>query len=603
MNVFYEDGGDFKAAAVLADQAGSLQIETPHGKRTKIKSSNVLLRFSDCSAAELMRAAQHEAEEIPLDFLWEASGTEEFAFDTLARDYYGPSPSAAQSAAIALRLHSAPMYFYRKGRGRYRAAPAESLQAALAGQQRREAQAAQIDAWKNALLARELPDPLRARLDMLLYTPDKNALEWKALDAAATAAGTTPVRVIEQCGGLPSTADYHLRGFLVRHFPAGTGFAPVHTGTPPQLAAADTEAFSIDDASTTEIDDAFSLVNLAGELRVGVHIAAPALGIERDSALDQMARDRMSTVYLPGHKITMLPDSCIADFSLDAGSDRPAVSLYLYCDPDTLGIRRTETRLERVYIADNLRLNLLGEGLDGGAHGPRWAKALQTLHRLAEQQQLARGKPANTQTDKIDYSFHVDGERIQITPRPRGSPLDTLVSELMILANSTWGQALDEAGFAAIYRSQTSGKTRMGTQPAPHQGLNVSHYAWSSSPLRRYADLVNQRQIVALAKGDDPVYRHREDALFSAVRDFELAYDAYAEFQRHMERYWCLRYLIQENIDRLEATLIRDDLVRVSTLPLVMRARDLPLCEPGTPLTLTVEDIDLIEVSCVLRAN
>jgi exoribonuclease-2 len=128
----------------------------------------------------------------------------------------------------------------------------------------------------------------------------------------------------------------------------------------------------------------------------------------------------------------------------------------------------------------------------------------------------------------------------------------------------------------------------------------VSHYAWSSSPIRRYADLVNQRQIVALARGEYAPYGSRDDDLFAIVRDFELAYDAYADFQRHMERYWCLRFLIQEGIREVDATLIRDDLVRLSGMPLVMRARGLPILEPGAPLRLVVDDIDLLDVSCRL---
>ena len=144
MNVLYEEDGALKAATVLADQNTSLQIETPHGKRTKIKSSHVLMRFSNPPAAELMAGAGGEAEQIPLDFLWEASGEAEFGFDELAAEYFGATASPHQRAAVALRLHGAPMYFYRKGRGRYKAAPAEALKAALAGQARREAQAAQM---------------------------------------------------------------------------------------------------------------------------------------------------------------------------------------------------------------------------------------------------------------------------------------------------------------------------------------------------------------------------------------------------------------------------------------------------------------------------
>jgi len=612
MNVFYEEDGALKAAAVLADQATSLQIETPHGKRTKIKSSHVLMRFAAPAAGELMANAAQEAEQIPLDFLWEASGEVEFGFDDLASEYFGASAAPHQRAAVALRLHSAPMYFYRKGRGRYKAAPADALKAALAGQARREAQAAQLAAWQSRLVQGALPDDLRPALPMLLYKPDRSSLEWKAVDAAASQSGVSPMRLLAQCGAIPSTARFHFEHFLAGHFPSGVGFRVGAAQAATDLPQADARAFSIDDANTTEIDDAFSVQHDEGQVRVGIHIAAPSLGILRGSDVDAAARARMSTVYLPGDKITMLPADWVDAFTLAEGRSAPVVSLYLWCDEATLEIERSETRVEAVHIAANLRLDALdplfnAETIAAGLPEFEWRDELLILHRLARRLEQARGRNSDTQSDKVDYSFVVepgdgssDSERVHITPRKRGSPIDLVVSELMILANSEWGRALDEAGLAGIYRSQQFGKTRMGTQPSPHQGLGVSHYAWSSSPIRRYADLVNQRQIVALARGEYAPYGSRDDDLFAIVRDFELAYDAYADFQRHMERYWCLRFLIQEGIREVDATLIRDDLVRLSGMPLVMRARGLPILEPGAPLRLVVDDIDLLDVSCRL---
>lgn len=612
MNVLYEEDGALKAAAVLADQNTSLQIETPHGKRAKIKSSHVLMRFAAPGAGELMADAAHEAEQIPLDFLWEASGEAEFGFDELASEYFGASATPHQRAAVALRLHGAPVYFYRKGRGRYKAAPADALRAALAGLARREAQAAQMAVWQARLVAGELPDELRDVLPMLLHRPDRSALEWKAVDAAAARAGVSPVRLLAQCGAIPSTARFHLERFLAEHFPAGIGFGITTDPAPVELPPSEARAFSIDDASTTEIDDAFSVHHDQGQVRIGIHIAAPALGIPRGSEIDRVARERMSTVYLPGDKITMLPAAWVEAFTLAEGRTVPVVSLYLWCDADTLAIERTETRVESVQIVANLRHDALdplfnAETLAAGLPDFEWRDELLTLHRLARQLEQARGHNSDTQSDRVDYSFEVepgdggpDSERVRIAPRRRGSPVDLVVSELMILANSEWGRALDAADLAGIYRSQQFGKTRMGTQASPHQGLGVSHYAWSSSPIRRYADLVNQRQIVALARGEDAPYGSRDDELFSVVREFELAYDAYAEFQRHMERYWCLRFLLQEGIREVDATLVRDDLVRVSGLPLVMRARGLPLAEPGAALRLAVDDIDLLDVACRL---
>jgi exoribonuclease R len=128
--------------------------------------------------------------------------------------------------------------------------------------------------------------------------------------------------------------------------------------------------------------------------------------------------------------------------------------------------------------------------------------------------------------------------------------VDTLVSELMILVNSTWGRLLADRGYDAIYRNQKGGKTRMEVVPGAHEWLGVSHYAWTSSPLRRYCDLANQRQLVAAVRAAEPAYTR--DELVAAARDFDTAYEAYAEHQRALERYWCLRYLQQEGIAEIE---------------------------------------------------
>ena len=209
--------------------------------------------------------------------------------------------------------------------------------------------------------------------------------------------------------------------------------------------------------------------------------------------------------------------------------------------------------------------------------------------------EAGRGK-ADT-VDRVDYNFKLDGEHIRIEPRKRGSPIDKVVSELMIFANAHWGGWLAENRVPGIYRAQAGGKTRMTTSPDPHVGLGVDQYAWSTSPLRRYVDLVNQRQLISLVQATDPVYPPRSEALFATVRDFELAYDAYAEYQRRMERYWMLRWLIQENVSEVTANVIREDLVRFDSLPLVTRAPSVMGVAAGAKVKLTISAIDLLDVS------
>lgn len=614
MNVLFEEDGAFKAGTVLADNNTSLQVELASGKRSKVKATNVLLRFTEPAAGELLDRAEREAADIDIDFLWETCPDAEFGFEEFAADYAGHPPSAVEATAVLLRLHAAPIYFHRKGRGRFRKAPPEILQAALAGLEKKRQQAEAIERMVETLKAGGVPAEFPAILPQLLYKPDRNRPETKALEAACADTGLSAPRLLAHCGALADTHEYHLGRFLFEYFPRGTEFPTfAQAGEIAELPIADVRAFSIDDAHTTEIDDAFSIVARDdGGMHVGIHIAAPGLGIAPDSDLGRIARDRLSTVYMPGRKITMLPDAVVEQFTLAEGKTVPAVSLYLDVAPD-LSLRGQETRLERVPVVANLRHHdiepmfneqTLAEGLGDFP----FRDELKRLWELATVLEAGRGKPSATPQQK-DYNFVVDwrtsGEdgpgRVEIGERPRGSPLDKLVAELMIVANATWGARLRDAKVAALYRAQTVGKVRMTTQAAAHEGLGVDCYAWSSSPLRRYVDLLNQWQLIAHLRGETPPFTAKSAELMAAMRDFELTYAAYAEFQRGMERYWCMRWLRQEGSATFAARVLRESLVRCEHLPLVLRVPSLPALDRGVRVRLAIEYIDLLDAECRAR--
>ena len=607
MNVLYEETGSFKVGAVLAEGDASLQIEAVHGKRSKIKAANVLLRFEAPPLAEFMAKAEALAAEMDTDFLWQCCADAEFGFAELAREYCGHAPSALEAAAILVKLQSAPMYFYRKGKGRFRAAPADTLKAALAGVEKRRLQEEQIRDWAGELQRGSVPAALQAVLPQLLYRPDRNRIETKALELACEASGLSAAKLFERAGALPSSHDYHLGAFLVEHHAGEAGFpAGFDAGEPPELPLAAVSAFSLDDASTTEIDDAFSLTRLAnGRYRVGIHIAAPALGFTPGTALDQIARGRMSTTYIPGRKITMLPPQVIERYTLAEGRDCPAVSLYLDINPLSHLVEGQETRVERVRIAANLRHHQV-EALDaaflaGAERGELPFEAeLFFLWQLALELEAARGKPA-TQQDRVDYNFYVENEHVSIVERRRGAPLDKLVAELMISANNNWGRLLADRGVPAIYRTQANGKVRMTTVASPHQGLGVSHYIWASSPLRRYIDLLNQWQLLACLAGTAPHFGKNSADLQAAMREFELTYAAYDQFQSKMEHYWCLRWLLQEQVTLARAQVLRDKLVKFEGIPLYVRVASLPELEVGSRVLLEIEGVDLIDNSVSAR--
>ncbi len=602
MHVIFEEDGHFKAGSILSETEATAQVEAASGKRSKVKAAAILLRFAAPAPEDVMAAAEKLGEELDADFLWEAAGSEEFGFEQLAGEYYGHTPSPAESVALLQKLHASPIYFHKKGKGRYRPAPPETLAAAKAGLEKKRIAAERQAHLAHELAAFRLPPEYASLIPRILIAPDKNTLEYRALEDAAAATGLSPLRLVERCGAIPSTLDFHLMSFLLEYFPRGTGFAPVTEPLdPPELPSSRVRAFSMDDEATTEIDDALSVAwQEDGSVRVGIHIAAPALGIAPGSELDRVARERLSTVYFPGDKITMLPETLIHHYTLGEAHDCPALSLYVDVAPD-LRVLGTETRLEMVHIADNLRHETLE--IEFNAETLRnpltadypYRRELEWLHDFAAVLEAGRGKTDTV--ERVDYSFKVDGERIRIAPRKRGSPIDKVVSELMIFANAHWGGWLAEKRVPGIYRAQANGKTRMTTAPDPHVGLGVDQYAWSTSPLRRYVDLVNQRQLISLVRGEDPVYPPRSEALFSVVREFELAYDAYNDFQRRLERYWVLRWLIQENVGEVVASVIREDLVRFDSLPMVTRAPSVAGLAPGTRVRLAVSNIDLLDIS------
>jgi len=605
MNVFYEEAGTFKIGTILADNNTSLQIEAIHGKRSKIKAASVLFKFDTPPLSEFMSHVQKIIEELDPNFLWECCAQEvEFASNTLAADYFGYSPSPVEAAATLMLLQNAPMHFYKKGQGRYKAAPPDALKAALASLEKKRLQAEQQARYVEQLSQFILPEEFKPRLPQLLYKPEKNSIEWKALEAVCAATKHTPVKLMEKCGAIPCSHDYHFNQFVYEHFPSGIGFNELDSqptaNKMSDLPYADVAAFSIDDASTTEIDDAFSVTPLSlGSFRIGIHIAAPALGIDPDSSLDKTAATRLSTVYLPGNKITMLPEAFINHFTLAENTVCPALSLYLDVSDDFTVIK-TESRIEKIKVIANLRHNELEQhfneiALNKGNFQHTFNQELSLLWKFACKMENQRGKTNDANSDKIDYSFAIQSNHVTISERRRGSPIDKVVSELMIYVNMEWGKQLADAGITGIFRSQSNGKVRMSTSPAPHQGLGVSQYAWSSSPMRRYVDLINQRQIIALLRNEPPFYPKNSDKLLIAMRDFEMIYSIYGEFQRAMERYWCLRWLLQESIHTISAQVIKENLVKFDRIPFIMRIPSLPEMAPNTCVKLKLSEIDLLE--------
>jgi exoribonuclease II len=630
MFALFDDAGKFHAGRVMSESDASMQIELASGKRVKAKAAHVLLKFDKPAPDELMARAQAIAAEIDLDLAWEFAPEGEFGFADLAREYFDAKASVEQQAGALLRLFDAPHYFRRAGKGLFKKAPEETVKAALLAIEKKRQVALQIEAWAASLAAGDCPAPVREQLYRILFKPDKNAPEYRAVVEATKRTQRAPLDLLQEAGAITSAYQFHWQRFLFEQFPKGTGF-PSGLAVPAlhdELPNADVRAFSIDDSATTEIDDALSVRGLgSGTITFGVHIAAPGLALAPGSEWDRVAGQRLSTVYMPGWKLTMLPDALVEAYTLTEGRACPALSLYLTIDEATLEVRAHETRIERVPIAANLRHDQLDavvteDALDGKAAADfPFADELRFAFRLAKacklRREAVRGKPETF--NRPDYSFKLDGDRnrepggdesVSITPRRRGAPLDLIVAEAMILANSTWGGWLADCGVPGIYRSQASLapgiKVRMGIKPLPHAGMGVAQYAWATSPLRRYVDLVNQWQLIACARHGKTAalaapFKPRDAMLFSVVSAFDAAYAAYADFQRAIERYWTLRWLEQNGAKTLTASVMKDGLVRADDLPLVFKALGCEALPRGAHVRVAITGLDTMTLDVHAR--
>ena len=634
MHALFEDAGKFLAGRILSEADASSQIELASGKRVKVKAANVLLKFEKPEPAELMAKAEAIAASVELDLAWEFAPEEEFGFADIARDYFSESAPLSEQAGMLFALYGAPHYFRRAGKGRFKKAPAEILQQALAAIEKKKQLQAQIDAWAQELVAGTCPPAIREQLYKILFKPDKNAPEYKAVVEASRSAQKAPLELLQAAGAIDSAYQFHWKRFLFENFPKGTAFPAVTAPQPPaDLPLAAVQAYSIDDSMTTEIDDALSVQGLGtGTVTVGIHIAAPGLAITPGSDLDKLGRARLSTVYMPGYKITMLPDEVVQIYTLDEGRANPAVSLYVTYDEATLEVKDKVTKLERVPVAVNFRHDKLDHIVtEAWLQDPSIQventpqplldkrEELSFLHRLAQHlkagREQVRGKPENF--SRPDYTFRLDGngdnepqghETVSITVRKRGAPLDLIVAEAAIVANSTWGSWLAELGVPGIYRSQASlapgVKVRMSTKALPHAGIGVKAYSWATSPLRRYTDLVNQWQIIACARHGATAalaapFKPKDAELFGIISSFDGAYSAYNGYQAGMERFWTLKYLEQNAITELDGAVIKDNgpngvLVRADSLPLVISVAGAQALPRGARVRVKLGEIDEI---------
>ncbi len=348
----------------------------------------------------------------------------------------------------------------------------------------------------------------------------------------------------------------------------------------------DRRCFSIDDASTRDIDDALSCRRMPeGGWEVGIHIADPSAHVEAGDRLDRHARKRGTSIYLPSKTIPMFPARLSEEIaSLVAGEERPAISVLLEFDED---LERTDHAIvpSVVEVDDRLTYERADDLLEEDGDDPQLAGALRKLGQLADECRRRREDNGAISVDLPDPDLRVeweDGEpRVSCSVKRRDSPADEIVGEFMIQANTLLGKFCRANDIPVIYRTQESPERdvldeevrsvpegiprqfamiyrmkpgNLTTQPDYHFGLGVTTYTQATSPIRRYADLICQRQIKAyLADEELP---HDEDEMVELLGRVETASREAGRTQSETERYWLLEYLRRQGDEPLEATVV-----------------------------------------------
>ncbi len=632
------------ASRVSVGLGRNKQARIPHNR---IVLATGLLLPEQEQFEQFRRGVLEHSAKIDLAEVWEvvAAGGEVVSLDDLASLYWTSAPDPASLVALALALDVDTDRFVRGPEG-YTPRSPEELDDLLVRRQREAANIHEAEVLIDGLVEGTLPEPLTPHQVRLLSVLKDFVIHGEEYARSPTARALLELmdpgtRDLERyCFGILSGAgvfapdeplELHRVG-VRKHFAetvvkeAASIDLGHHLARPGRQDLTGLTLFTIDDEGTEDRDDALSVEVMDGRIRVGVHIADAGSLIGIGGAIDREADRRMSTVYVPDGKIYMLPEDVAKGVgSLDLGQARCALSLLATVD--------TEGEIYNVEIVSSVvrsAAQLTYEDADWaleGREGP-WASALAQLQRAGDALRARRNVVGaiNIEQPEMVVNVAATGE-IEVSVRERASPSRRLVMELMVLCNSLLAEYCRDHELPAIFRSQeppdldrvglssprapesmsevlhrflltrSFSPAQVSTVARPHSGLGVAAYVQATSPLRRYPDLVVQRQVVSFLDGGKPIYDTAAVASTSARAAVQLRELAKAEGAR--TRYWFLKYLQQSRMEGLfEATVLENEprrhaLLDLSEYPFRTRSEIPQVVVPGDRVMLKLQGIDL----------
>ncbi|MBI3926030.1 MAG: RNB domain-containing ribonuclease [Armatimonadetes bacterium] len=642
------------ALVMRTDRKNTLYVRTQDNREDKVAASKVIFRapigvtpdHEPEEVARVLREAAEEREriaaEIPLDELWELlideHAEELLELEALTELYFGKNATAEQLSGLYRSLNSDKTWFQRKGNA-YKLRARDQVDDILTRVQVEEERARERgeigrwlkDLWDSPRPNGRAPIPAGAEeaaeryltwlRDVALFGPEAARFKevHKLLKALEISRKDAPFRLLVKAGVWSEHENLLIHRFrtpvefspeIVAEAEAAAATLPQKLADAGRLDLRHLECFTIDDEDTTEIDDALSLERTEDGYRVGVHIADASSFVQEGTALDLEARERGTAIYLPTGKIRMLPESLGDDAcSLLSEADRAAFS-FLVDIGDDFSYRGY--RMASAAIRVRRRLTYPEADLELVAR-PELAPLLQIAQALREKRERegAITVPFPRTTVRVDADLAIRVER-----ESPAAPSQVVVSEMMILANRVAGGYLAEHGAPALFRSQPPPdkeipagtvftpevlyrlrrhfrKGELGLKPSRHSGLGLDAYIQVTSPIRRYSDLVMQRQLRSLLATGTPLYAEQDlEQLMPVLQRTMTQADL---MEREQKAYWTLRYLEDQRWQELDAVVLQNlaDKHIVQIVP-VLWETDCPVIKghrlpPGSPLKVRIE--------------
>jgi exoribonuclease-2 len=584
----YLDDGKLRPGLVVREQDNHLFILEPGGREHPVARELVLVSHPELKTARedlpgtiasLKAERERLAAELDLNLLWEVVHEQArgFGAEELAELFFGSRNPTAVSVMFEALLNDR-LYFIRRhmefvARGaeqveRLRVQYERIRLRSEGGRKMRETIRAILE--RGALPPSDQCESLIAELTRYLENPFTRNSELTAMLQAAAGditAAEAAYEILERLGHTPPGPRFALIGGVKARF-SSDALAEAENAAPPPRAELDDQcAVTIDDDDTLEIDDALSCEPLSdGGIRARIHIALVSDLVARGGPMDKEAARRAATIYLPETTVRMLPDriSCerasliagdarhvlTTDVRLSAHGDLVEYSIYP-------GILRVAKRLSYEEADDYLA------GNDG--RSPAEACMLRWLHQAALHLRERRRSAGAALMQRRETKIKVSSDEIELKVIDNASASRQLVAEFMVLSNYAAARFAADNRIPIIYRVQPGGagelinqKPRLSLYPEFHSGVGLGHYAQFSSPIRRYMDLVLQRQLMAaLTRDGQPLYNPEE--LLGVLANSENAEAEGRELERRAKRYWTLRYLQRHALKRpLEALVLRD---------------------------------------------